>query len=819
MLKPSLFRIVVRCLLVLQTGLLAQNGLAQATTDANRRQGTALRVEKAPKMDGVLDDMAWNDAPVMRDFTTFSPAFGKPASEQTEVRIVYTDEAIYIGAYLYQRDPSGIRRDLSRRDGQSSGDQFHVGLDTYRDRQNAFRFEVSASGVQRDLRMSPNDADVTWDAVWHSAVKLQADGWSLEMRIPFSAVRIPKQAEQTWGLQFARQIQAFNEFSTWSPVDPNGGGALPQWGDLSGFRDIKPPLRLAFSPYLAASMQHSPISETPVHYADTRSISGGMDVKWGLSESFTLDATLIPNFGEVQSDNKVRNLSPFEVQYEERRQFFTEGTELFSKGNIFYSRRIGGTPAGFSDVARQLGEGEVVWKNPAQTQLYNATKLSGRTKSKFGIAVLNAVSAPAHATLRNEATGQERRVETATRSNYNILVLDQLLPNNSAISFTNTNLLREGGGRDANVSALLFNFRDRNNRYTVFGENRLSQVWNPAETNAHRGLGFRYGVGRVSGRWRWQTDYAQTDQRYDQRDLGFFIRNDFRRLTGSLSYGNFRQRGNIASTSGTVSVFNSWLHSTGQWETFQVRANWDVQYTKQHSFLFGFFSRPFWFYDYFEPRVAGKKYYHAPYVFFTPGFQTNPGKRFQTYVEVQFGESPIPNDAYVGLTVAPTWSVNNHFRLTGSFNLYKDHSNFGAVNWENPDNIVFGRRNITTFDNELGVEYLFSPRMNLACRVRHYWNQLLYHKYLHLNDDGTFSDSDWSGSADENFNQFNIDFVYTWQFAPGSFLNLIWKDAIFKGDGQRGDSFFRNLDKTFQTPQDNTVTLKLIYWLDVGKSI
>lgn len=109
--------------------------------------------------------------------------------------------------------------------------------------------------------------------------------------------------------------------------------------------------------------------------------------------------------------------------------------------------------------------------------------------------------------------------------------------------------------------------------------------------------------------------------------------------------------------------------------------------------------------------------------------------------------------------------------------------------------------------------------MNVACRARHYWNQLFYHKYLHLNDDGTFSDSDWSGSADENFNQFNIDFVYTWQFAPGSFLNLIWKDAIFKGDGQRGDSFFRNVDKTFRTPQDNTVTLKLIYWLDVGKSI
>jgi len=187
-----------------------------------------------------------------------------------------------------------------------------------------------------------------------------------------------------------------------------------------------------------------------------------------------------------------------------------------------------------------------------------------------------------------------------------------------------------------------------------------------------------------------------------------------------------------------------------------------------------------------------------------------------TTFRVFYGESPIPNDPYVGVSVEPTWVLSDHFRLSGDFNVSKDHSNFGFVSKRSDDDIICGRRNITTFNNELAAQVLFGPKMNLSVRARHYWFQLYYHEYMHLNEDGSFSDTDWAGSADENFNQFNLDLVYTWQFAPGSFLNLIWKDAIFNGDGLRGDNYFRNWDKTFHTPQNNTLTLKLIYWLDAG---
>ncbi|MBL7804142.1 MAG: carbohydrate binding family 9 domain-containing protein [Saprospiraceae bacterium] len=786
------------------------------TTDANRRIATAQRTETPPRLDGELDDACWQNAQILTDFVTNSPVYGRPAALRSDVRIVYTDEAVYIGAYLYQpRDK--IRTDLGQRDAFGTADELHIGFDTYRDRQNAFRFQVTAGNVQLDARMSPFDFDVSWDAVWNSEVKLHADGWSVEIRIPFSALRFPQNDRQTWGIQIARQIRYLNEFSTWSPVDPNGGGAMPQWGDINGLDQLNPPLRLAFSPYVAASVQRSPVSDDPVEYATARSISGGMDVKWGLSESFTLDATLVPNFGEVQSDNIIRNLSPFEVQYEERRQFFTEGTELFNKGGIFYSRRIGGRPPGFFSVPSLADSSEIIHKNPAQQSLYNATKLSGRTRSKLGIGLLNAVAAPANAVLRNEETGAERRIKTAPLTNYNVLVIDQLLPNNSAVALSNTNVMREGPDRDANVSVLTFNLRDKKNRYEVFGDGRLSAVWGQPGARALTGSGYSLGVAKVSGAFTWAAVHSAADDRYDPSDMGLFQRNNYQRQFARISYGDYQPKGNRLYTYADLGVENTFLNFPRRWEALELFGYVETLTKKQRQFGLSFSSRPLWYYDYFEPRVFGKKFYHAPYGFVSPRFTTDQRKKFFCTFSLSFGESPIPRDPYIGLSVSPTWVLSDHLRLGADINLAKDHSNFGAVNWDNPDDIIFGRRNITTFNNEISGQYLFGPRMNLSVRARHYWAKLYYQQYLHLNDDGTFSPSDWQGTADENFNLFNIDLVYTWQFAPGSFLNLIWKDAAFAFDRYRDADFFDNWRHTMDAPDDNTLTLKLIYWLDAGR--
>lgn len=802
---------------------------AQPTTDANRKKVVAMRVERAPRVDGALDDECWKNASPATDFITNTPVFGQPSAEQTEVRIVYTDEAIYFGAFMFMQDASKLRTDLSARDAQTSADQLHIGLDTYLDRQNAFRFQISASGVQSDIRMSPTNYDQSWDAVWEGHVKRHANGWSAEIRVPFSAIRFSKKSEQTWGLQIARQIQHLNEFSTWSPVDPNGGGVMTQWGNLEGLRDLDPPLRLSFSPYLAGSVQRSPLqSEKPTDYTTTRTVNGGLDLKWGINESFTLDATLVPNFGEAQSDNRVRNLSPFEVPYEERRQFFTEGTELFSKGGTFYSRRIGGSPRGLFDVYNAVGPDEIVAKNPAQQQLFNATKLSGRTKSKLGIGLLNAIAGPARATLRDTLTGEERKFQTAELANYNVFVLDQALPNNSAISFVNTSLVRNGVARDANVSALQFNLRDRANKYEIFGDGKWSMVFNPDDATQKKpqtGGGGTLGVGQVSGKYSWTLLATALNDTYDQRDMGFGIRNNYFRQFARLSRSNYEAHGKWLYTYWEASAENTMLAKSraagggfGEWEALEMFSYMEGMTRQQLTLGMVAVSRPIWYYDYFEPRIWGKQYHHAPWIFVEPNLTTDNRKKLRARFSLTFGESPIPRDPYIGCRIAPTWTVNDHLILRGNFRISKDHSNFGAANWwDTPGDVIFGRRDITTFDNEIGCDYLFTPRMSLTARARHYWAKLLYHQYLHLLDDGSFVPADdWQGSADENFNLFNVDFVYTWQFAPGSFLNVIWKDAIFQGDQRRADEYLQNFRKTLRTPQDNTLTIKLIYYLDAG---
>jgi Domain of unknown function (DUF5916) len=792
---------------------------SQVTNDSNRKSLQAIRTENPPKLDGDLSDDCWKNAPIANDFISNSPVFGKPASEKTEVRVVYTDEAIYVSAYMYQ--PKGkIRTDLSKRDVETNADRFAVGFDTYLDRQNAFRFEISASGVQRDIRMSPEDFDPNWDAIWDAKVKVLADAWVAEVMIPFSAIRFAKSAEQTWGLQFARQIQAANELSTWSPVDPTGPGIVPQWGNLVGLKDLNPPLRLSFSPYFAGSVQRSPLGEEKSDgFSDGRTISGGADVKWGINAGFTLDATLIPNFGEVQSDNKVRNLSPFEVQYEERRQFFTEGTELFSKGNLFYSRRIGGTPNGIDAAVDAVNAGEILIKNPQQQQLYNATKLSGRTKSKLGIGILNAVAAPSFARIQNESTNEIRKFQTSELSNYNVLVLDQILPHNSSVSFTNTSILRNGVARDANVSALVFDLLDKSTTYFIYGSQKLSQIFE--NNDFKRGFSYNYRAGKSSGAWTWSGGVEGVNNRYNQSDLGFFRRNNYLAQSAQVGYSNYKQHKNILNYELGMNVENTFLNAPRLWEAFEVSGYGSLTTLKQRKFSLVFFSIPFWYWDYNEPRIQGKKHFHAPFGFISPSFSTDRRKKLFASFGFSFGESPIKNDPYLGFDFSPTWVANDHNIFKVSIELSKDFSNFGAVNWSNPEDIIYGRRNITVFENELGLEHLFTPRMSATMRVRHYWSKLYYNQYYHLQDDSTLLDApDFTAQQfDENFNLFNLDFVFSWQIAPGSFLNVIWKDAIFSYDKERfkNDPYLRNLRKTSSAPQDNSLAVKLIYYLDYLK--
>lgn len=421
----------------------------------------AVKTTQAPKIDGNLDDAAWVNAPVLTDFIQNFPTYGLPVSKKTEVKILYDNSAIYIGAYLFD-DPTLIRKQITARDGESQSDvdYFSVFFDTYKDHQNGFQFLVTTANVQTDARLSPNSGgdfnsfgDKTWDAIWDSKVSMKSDGWVVEMRIPYSSLRFAKKDVQDWGLQLLRFFRRNNESSYWNPVDPKVNGFVNQFGDMEGLKNILPPLRLSFSPYVTTGFRSTPQTSG---YLNDWLRNGGMDVKYGINESFTLDATLVPDFGQVISDNVVNNLTPYEVKFTEKRQFFTEGTEIFNKANLFYSRRIGATPSLYDSVKRFVAHNtnwEIV-RNPTLTQLYNASKFSGRTNKKLGIGIFNAITAPMQAKIHNINSGRDSLINTEPLANYNILVLDQALKGRSSVTFTNTNVMRNGDGRDANVTAL-----------------------------------------------------------------------------------------------------------------------------------------------------------------------------------------------------------------------------------------------------------------------------------------------------------------------------------------------------------------------------
>src|SRR5687768_155915 len=360
------------------------------------RELPAKRTLQKIKIDGLLNDSAWKDAAIMTDLIEFRPTIG--AKEQhpnrTETYLMYDDEGIYFGGYCYERTKDSIAYELKGRDGFGTNDYVGIIFDTYLDHLNGFEYFVTPLNEQWDAKMSPASADsdnggedFSWSAVWESGAVIHQDGWSFEMFIPYSAIRFSKKEVQTWGLNITRRRRKSEQQYTWNPIDPNKSGFLTQEGLWTGITNIKPPVRLQFSPYFSVYANHFPTNQ-PDQKNLTGQINGGMDVKYGINQAFTLDVTLIPDFGQVQSDNQVLNLSPFEVRFNENRSFFMEGTELFSKGNMFYSRRIGGTPLHLYDAYNQTGTDERVVKNPSESKLINASKISGRNRHGLGIGYL-----------------------------------------------------------------------------------------------------------------------------------------------------------------------------------------------------------------------------------------------------------------------------------------------------------------------------------------------------------------------------------------------------------------------------------------------
>lgn len=773
----------------------------------------ATRVSQSPKLDGHLSDAAWQNAPAATDFIVNSPRFGDSSAKETIVKVVYDNAAIYIGAMLYD-DPKLVLKQLTSRDrhDMQNTDLFGVFIDTYNDNQNAFEFIVTAANVQSDKRTSPLGGDGSWDAVWDSKVALLENGWSVEIMIPYSAIRFSKQDVQDWGINFSRFIRRSNEISFWNPIDPNISGFVNQFGDLKGLKDLVPPTRLSFLPYVSLGYSTVPTNSGSIN---TFLRNGGMDVKYGLSESFTLDVTLIPDFGQVVSDNVILNLSPFEQQFSENRPFFTEGFELFSKANLFYSRRIGATPSGYY-AARQLAQDssyEII-RNPAITQLYNGTKFSGRTKKNLGIGIFNAVTAPMHAEFRN-GKGEIIEMETEPLTNYNIIVLDQALKGRSFVSFTNTNVIRNGAARDANVSAIDISLYDKKNIYHTRTNFRYSTV---TGNNPHNGFKLYNEISKVSGKWQWGINNNIESERYDPNDLGF-LRAPNRVVTqGYLMWRQFTPNKHFNFRNYELSITHINRYKPSSFQELSVNASFFHLFRNFWDLTIESSGNPIWFYDYFELRTPGRKLKRAPWRFFGMFGSSDSRKKLHWRYGAGFAESPIPKDAFFLVDLGWRYRFNDKFTLDWGFRREHDKGNFG---WTGFDNVtgepIIGRRDVKQFTNLVSGEYNFKARMNLSLRARHYWSKVHYQSFHDVLADGSWTDRPYISGRDNNFNLFNLDMFFTWDFRLGSRLIVAWKNALGP-DAEiplsDGPKYFDNFRHSFNIPHSNEVSVKFIYYID-----
>lgn len=759
----------------------------------------------APKIDGILNEDHWLSANIATDFTEFTPNNGEKAPEnfKTEIRLLYDNEALYIGAILYDNEPEKILREMGNRDRFATADHFGVFINGYNDGQQEFRFLISAAGVQLDAVAAPNE-DYSWDGVWNSKISINDKGWVVEMKIPYSALRFPKKAVQEWGINFFREVKRNRTKYSWNYINNNQGETTQYSGILKGIQNIKPPIRLALYPYTSAYYT----TQNGENDTDTKLSA---DIKYGINESFTLDAVLVPDFGQTAFDDIVLNLGPFEQRFDENRPFFTEGLDLFKKGNLFYTRRIGNTPTGNAEAL----ENEKEIDTPTTVDLINALKISGRTKKGLGIGVFNGITKRTYTTFTDTITQLNRKELIEPLTNYNVLVLDQRFRKNSSVTLVNTNVTRNGHFRDANVTGLLLDLNTKENTYNLSGDFKYSYIHdNQNKTGYNTSLNFN----ETSGNYRYGAGIQMVSKDFDNNDLGINFETDYYDFN---IYGNYRiLKPTKAFNSFYLgsSIYTQFNKSSGKLMTANFNAYINSTNKKFHYIGYGININPFKTYDFYEPRQEGR-YLKTPesYSFWT-FISTNYNNAFAIDLNPYAGIMNEKGRRWIGISIEPRYRFNDKLLFTYNFHYKNDQNDKGWVDKLDDKTIIIANRDRNTFTNNITGKYSISNTMTLNLTFRHYWTYGEHDSFYTLQKEGDLKPhSTYNSNQDFTFNSWNIDVGYSWWFAPGSELSFLYRNALFNDQEKTIKNYNDNLSQLFNEPITHNFSIRLRYYLDYNK--
>jgi hypothetical protein len=745
---------------------------------ADKKAYNIERVQNAPKIDGELNDAVWANLTVAKNFSQISPNNGTPEREhqRTEVKICYDSKNIYFGVLMYDNAPDSILRELSKRDDENKNfDAFGIFIDPFNNGQMEYNFSITAAGVQIDRKFSKTGIDKTWDAVWKSAIKINNEGWIAELAIPFSQIRFPNNT-LPWALNMARTIRRYREDYSWNLIDVNYGDFALQAGLLEGIEDVNSPLRLSFMPYASVyADMYDGQTTYPYNY--------GIDLKYGINESFTLDMTLIPDFGQVAADAMVLNLSPFEVKYEEKRQFFNEGTELFEKGDdMFYSRRL-------------------------QDDLLNASKVTGRTKNGLGVAVLNAVT---------------NKTDENPLTNYNVMIFDQAFGNSSSVSLMNTHMVQNGKEKDANVTGLFTRINNKENTHTYVGKLKMSQEFEGNDLT--KGFAGMLAVGKTSGNYQYDLYTVLEDDKYNPNDLGFLYSNNEITNGVVLSYHQFNENERFINFASAIEIEHQTLFTDQKFVDFHYQLEAHATLKNYTTIFLRANLNPYEKNDFYEART---------------GDLTHPLKRsksingggfistdYRKKLAIDIGGGAALNPLYKGYgyhwRISPRYRINDKISLRYVLSINNQYNDIGFVTNDtaliqiHPPQIdyIFAKRNTYMITNVLGANYILNNKMDLSVKLRYHMDQVKNLEFKSLDNDGYLNDSEYIGDHNINYTTWTSDIAFNWWFAPGSQMSLVWKNAIDNEDNILINHWADNLEESFNLAQQNSLSLKIIYYLD-----
>jgi hypothetical protein len=601
-------------------------------------------------VDARLDEVVWEQVDPVADFAQFEPNEGAPASQRTEVRLLYSSSAIYVGAVLHDDNPDEIEASLGRRDDFNRADWFLISIDSYFDKKTAYTFGVNAAGVQFDAIQTsarrgpsgtgnaPNEMDPSWDAIWDVARRLTPEGWVVEMRIPFSMLRFSDRAEQTWGVQFTRVIPRLGEQSEWPHVPRTERGNLVSYfGRLTGISNVEPRSNLQVTPYAVGRIQSAENASLPGSLQRRGNADFGGDVKMGLGPNVTLDATFNPDFGQVEADPAVLNLTAFGTLLVERRPFFIEGMQIYQfdlgPGRLPYTRRIG-----------------------AQTPIVGAAKLSGRTSEGLSFGVLAA------------STGDDLNPSR----HYGLARVSQQIRNYSSVggivtAFDGAGTSGEGSGRSL-VAGMDYDLRFADNRYSVEGFASLTHRWPPStEAGAESGHGAKVLFAKRQGVLSGFTgvegfsdgSYFNDLGRVEEKDfVSLFLRFEYD-LNHGRPFGPFQR----ASVGDFASQKFSYSNGLNQGQQHRLSSNWTLR-SLQEITLGLTFDKLFGGYDIFETRGLWP-WARTPSIEVSGEFQSDVRRSWQLGPSTGVRFDQGGGRAYA-LGLSGNWAAGSHVELSGS---------------------------------------------------------------------------------------------------------------------------------------------------------